>query len=305
MKKEIYSKSLGYKFILKRRLHKFLIKYFLKIFQSHLKDEREQIAVFAFDLIALEVNLKGVYEKDELEVFFEFAEKIGLMKRFKKTTVIDIGANVGNHSLFFSKFFKKVISYEPNKSVFNLLKLNSTLKKNIKIYNLGLSNFNGFVNFEINHLNLGNSKIKKTKTLDKQIRVCKLDSKIKQFENISLIKIDVEGHEFEVLNGALRVISDNRPVILFEQHRNEFTITDKSLKKSTPAIELLKSLNYKKFAVIEYSFEQEDVVRKWFQPRVLKLFLKLILTFKSPPSIRIVLKDYLEPKKYPLIIALP
>jgi FkbM family methyltransferase len=305
---ELHSKNLGYSFILSSRIQKILIKYFLKLFRAHLNEGREQIAVFAFDLIALEVNLRGLYEKEELEVFFEWALKTGLTKKFKKTTAIDIGANVGNHSLFFSKFFKHVISYEPNEPVFNLLKLNSALKKNIKIYNLGISNFNGFVNFDINNFNLGNSKIKKTKTqknLDTRIKVCKLDSHIKQLKEISLIKIDVEGHEFEALSGASQVISANRPVILFEQHKKEFTVLDKFLNKSTQTIEFLKSLNYKKFAVIEYFPQQQEEVRKWYKPKILRLFSKIALMFRYSPTIKIVTKEYLAPKKYPLIIALP
>jgi FkbM family methyltransferase len=304
-KNELHSKNLGYGFILQNRIHRFLIKYFLKLFQSHLKEGREQIAVFAFDLLALEVNLKGMQEKDELEVFFEWAKKTGLIKKFKKTTAIDVGANVGNHSIFFSKFFKKVVSYEPNESVYNLLRLNTAPKSNVIINNFGLSNFNGFVHFKINNLNLGNSSITKTKNPNKKIKVCKLDSQIKRLGDVSLIKIDVEGHEYEAISGAIKVISNNRPVILFEQHNNEFTVLDKTLNKSTRTIELLKSLNYKKFAVIEYFPLAGEATRPWFYPRILRSFFRLIVIFLNSHTIKIVIKDNLPPKKYPVIIALP
>ena len=49
---------------------------------------------------------------------------------------IDVGANIGNHSIFFSKFFKKVYSFEPQESVFKLLENNVNMNnlENIKIF---------------------------------------------------------------------------------------------------------------------------------------------------------------------------
>jgi hypothetical protein len=123
--------------------------------------------------------------------------------------------------------------------------------------------------------------------------------------SVGLIKIDVEGHEYEAISGAVQVISKNRPVILFEQHSNEFNTFDDSSKKSTRTIELLKSLNYKKFAVIEYSPQKEEGFRPWFYPKLLRSLFRIFSIFLFQPTIKISIKDYLLPKKYPIIIALP
>ena len=53
---------------------------------------------------------------------------------------VDVGANIGNHSILFSNFFKKVTSFEPQKEVFEVLKLNTRKIQNISIINKGLSN---------------------------------------------------------------------------------------------------------------------------------------------------------------------
>ncbi|MEQ1665901.1 MAG: hypothetical protein ABL927_11050, partial [Bdellovibrionales bacterium] len=63
---------------------------------EHIRKNKRQIAVFAFDSIALEVALYGVYEKKELELFFDWLSFI--QKDFLQGVAIDIGANIGNHS---------------------------------------------------------------------------------------------------------------------------------------------------------------------------------------------------------------
>ena len=44
-------------------------------------------------------------------------------------TVLDIGANIGNHSLFFSNYFYKVLSFEPHPKIFKVLAINTEDKK--------------------------------------------------------------------------------------------------------------------------------------------------------------------------------
>ena len=58
----------------------------------------------------------------------------------KESVCIDIGANIGNHSLYFSDFYRKVYSFEPSEKIFNVLSLNSKLVNNIQCFNFGCSN---------------------------------------------------------------------------------------------------------------------------------------------------------------------
>tara|TARA_A100001011_G_C14085107_1_gene746160 strand:- start:60 stop:212 length:153 start_codon:yes stop_codon:yes gene_type:complete len=50
--------------------------------------------------------LEGLYEKRELITLISWLKP--LSKEFRKSTLIDIGANIGNHSMFFSDYFKKI-----------------------------------------------------------------------------------------------------------------------------------------------------------------------------------------------------
>jgi FkbM family methyltransferase len=61
----------------------------------------------------------GAYEKCELEFFIQ------LLKKIKDSIVIDVGANFGHHTLFFSNYSSELYSFEPyddvRKSLFNKL----------------------------------------------------------------------------------------------------------------------------------------------------------------------------------------
>ena len=73
----------------------------------------------------------------------EFLEFIRLNYN-KQNTILDIGANIGNHSLFFSEYldFKKIISFEPYEPNFELLGKNLNNKK-CEIINCAISDSNG------------------------------------------------------------------------------------------------------------------------------------------------------------------
>ena len=64
---------------------------------------------------------------------------------------------------FFSNYFKKVYSFEPNTFSFKLLKLNTINQQNIKIYNFGLSDKNQIKNFYSYESNYGGSSVKKAR----------------------------------------------------------------------------------------------------------------------------------------------
>lgn len=137
--------------------------------------------------------------------------------------ILDIGANIGNHSLFFAKFLKcnKVHSFEPFPQNLNLLRKNMSnyIEKSI-IYDIALSdkectmplynsqqgNFGGF---SLHSYSNGSSFL-----VNPSVNVITLDSL--NLNNITMIKIDVENHENEVLDGARQTILRNKPIIFIE-----------------------------------------------------------------------------------------
>ena len=80
------------------------------------------MAIFSFDHIGHKINLDGVYERNELDFLFEWLATHS--PDVFNGTAIDIGANIGNHSLYLSNYFEKVVSFEPHPRTFKLLEIN-------------------------------------------------------------------------------------------------------------------------------------------------------------------------------------
>ena len=167
------------------------------------------------------------------------------------TNFIDIGSNYGVHSLYVANYIKnnnftgKVYSYEIQPKIYELF-IKNINENNLNDYivpNLyGLSNVNDIMNVEfINDYDYGdnpggtsiidndNKIMNKDNLLSTTITLKTLDSY--NIDNISIIKIDVEGYELIALEGALNTIHNNKPVILIEiwkkkieEYKNWFTI---------------------------------------------------------------------------------
>ena len=162
-----------------------------------------QLVILSFDHIGLKINLEGRYENYLLEYLEKFIKQ--QIPNSKELCVLDIGANIGNHSIFFSNLFERVYSFEPNPLTFEILKINSRYAsriKNIKTYKIGISDKNGTVYFLNNPTNNGNSSIISEREYNKshenafKIEVISLDdAKFLDGIKIGLIKIDVEGYE--------------------------------------------------------------------------------------------------------------
>jgi FkbM family methyltransferase len=131
--------------------------------------------------------------------------------------VIDIGANLGTFPILYSQEMKYThfFCFEPTKDISNHASNNlNNANINHTMYNVALSNFNGKAGL-LHHGNHQQNKLTLLKT-DNEIEVRTLDSYA--FQDVSLIKIDVEGHEMEVLEGSIKTINSNRPIIILEYH---------------------------------------------------------------------------------------
>ena len=167
-------------------------------------------------------------------------------------TIIDIGANVGNVSLQIAYLLGDhghVHSFEPDPLNFKRIEANVKRNdfKNIQLNNLGLGNEEG--SFHIATVNEGNQGMNRIvgehsdlKNLRK-IEVTTLDNYVEKnhLKKINLIKIDVEGFEYNVLMGALNVIKNNHPIFFIELDDNNLLEQGHSAKK---LIELLERFHY-------------------------------------------------------------
>ncbi len=209
---------------------------------------KNDLRTASFTIIA-----NGHYESLLENVIFELSEK---SKKF-----LDIGANMGFYSLGASLVNEKlqVLAFEPNpfirESLIQNIDLND-VEKNIEIIELALSNFKGEATFSVPAFtgsgggSLKNLHPEEGAPSEFTVEVEKLDNLRKKLNGADLLKIDVEGAEFQLIKGGMGFILENRPTIVIELLR-------KWMKpfQSTPqdVIDLLSELNYICFAVTESS----------------------------------------------------
>ena len=136
------------------------------------------------------------------------------LKNYCNGEVIDVGANIGNYSSYFLKNGARVHAFEPTPETFKLLK--SKLKnKNVVCYNVLVGNSIGKTKFYFSGTSGENSAIpQKELTHEIELYQTKLDEY--NFVNVSLIKIDVQAMDFEVLLGAVKTLEKHKPSILIE-----------------------------------------------------------------------------------------
>ena len=166
----------------------------------------------------------GAFEKPLL--FFLRDTLNALKNETPKAIFVDIGANVGHHSIFLSKFASQVLAFEPYPKVNIQFKQQIAHNKisNIQIFENGLSDRRETLNYYAptgNNEGIGSfdeSSIGKGNTSYGQLELQEGDQVIESdsWKNIKLIKIDVEGFEKKVIKGLTRTIEEERPVIVCE-----------------------------------------------------------------------------------------
>ena len=191
--------------------------------------------------------------------------------------IIDVGANKGQSVDFFLEINQKSIinSFEPNQKLFNLLKNKYKLNNNVTIHNLGLSNIKGELVFHENimdetstfeDLNFDSKYLeKKAKVLgvnkeniivdNYKVQVIRLIDFLKENKEtkFDVLKIDVEGHEFQCLQGLF--FENSIPVsirfIQLESHNDDMYLNNNHHKKIE---ELLVNNGFEKVAEIKHGF---------------------------------------------------
>lgn len=145
---------------------------------------------------------------------------IGELSR-SKAVAIDAGANKGVYLYHLSRIFDRVVAFEPLPMLADYLR--RSVPSNAEVHGLALSNAEGQATLRLpsgfDELGSLEAHTKATWTTSAEIEthdvtLRTLDSY--RIDNVSLIKIDVEGHELAVLEGARETIARWRPTILVE-----------------------------------------------------------------------------------------
>lgn len=152
----------------------------------------------------------------------------------------DVGSNWGHYSLYVAsnqKFKGRIYSFEPHPGNFTDLTRTvnqAKLESIVKCYPFALSNTNSETYMRLpDNLHSGLATLTNSKT-DIRISQKKLDDL--KLPSPNLIKLDIEGSELLMLQGALNVIEEHKPFIIFESHKNNI--------ETYYPLEFLSSLGY-------------------------------------------------------------
>ena len=161
------------------------------------------------------VDHNAHYEEDQLKVLDKYIPE--------NATILDIGANIGNHTLYWlissPKNVKKIHCFEPVDTTYQILAKNieiNHLEDRAVTHNIGLCDeeTKADIAFYIKS-NIGGTKLRPSKE-NGRIQLKRLDDIEFNEDKIDFIKIDVEGLEYKVLNGARNLISKHKPLIFVE-----------------------------------------------------------------------------------------
>ena len=172
----------------------------------------------------------------------------------------DIGANVGYFSLLAAKLTAPdgfVVAFEPLPRNTNFLRQHiglNALEQRIKLYEAAVSDHDGKTFFD-----LGKSSAMGHIASQGQLEVqlLSLDSLIKSGEvpMPDVMKIDVEGAEFEVLQGAKEILAEHHPLLFIDTHAR--TAHDKSIQCLLELGYELELLDGKPLA------ESKEIIASW------------------------------------------
>ena len=144
------------------------------------------------------LELYGEYTHVEI-LFMQYFTDVG-------SCVVDVGANIGTHTLGVCETVGHVIAIEPDPGNHKLLLKNTEGRENVTCMNIAISNCQGRTDTRFNY---GKSKLRHGSTIP-YTTIDMLDLPA------NLIKIDVEGMELPVLQGASNTIDTHRPILLVE-----------------------------------------------------------------------------------------
>ncbi len=190
-------------------------------------------------------NKNDKYIGRSIELYGEFSElELVLFNQICKqnAVVIEVGANIGTHTMALAKLVGangRIYAFEPQRIIFQTLCANMALNSitNVEAFQVAVSNEEGSLlipefNYDKEN-NFGGIELDKFQHGRKVPKV-KLDDFL-ELERLDFMKIDVEGMEQSVIEGAALMIERFKPILYVENDRVE---------KSENLIDSIKNLGY-------------------------------------------------------------
>ena len=201
------------------------------------------------------IYLYGIYEPNILNIIGQYLKKGQIF--------IDIGANIGQHSMFAASIvgnYGKVYSFEPIPRIYNQILDSVRINKFdniVKVYNLALGENNSVQTLSISSKNVGGSSLVGIRDGDEKIevKIIKSNDVLLQLKKINLIKTDVEGYEYEALSGIHATLEKHHPIIVLEFNGDSY---NKNNKNGNKIISLLNNLEYSLYDIGNYMKKIEN-----------------------------------------------
>lgn len=257
-----------------------------------------QMAVFAHDFIGTEINVYGRYEDRELGLLTRLIAGLDRSK-----LVLDVGANIGNHTLFFvAEGFERIHAFEPNPRTVRLLQINTERHPEVTVHAFGLSGQDATLEAVIPLTNAGGASLDNDRQHAHESESERMVFELKRFdelllarETVGLVKIDVEGHEPQAVEGMIGMLRRDVPLVVCECNRKTQRASADRL------VALLRQIGYDHFVAIE---PKSSVIPQSF-PTPFRAVFRLIerLICPSRSSCRINPIDDFEERNYPMIVA--
>ncbi|MCK9344986.1 MAG: FkbM family methyltransferase [Candidatus Pacebacteria bacterium] len=197
------------------------------------------------------IYLYGVYEPFILDLIAQHLKKGDVF--------VDIGANIGQHTMFAASVVGtegKVSSFEPIPRVYNQLLDSARInhfEDIIDARNIALGEAPKTETLYVETNNVGGSSIVGPHGKENEeivINIKRGDDELKDFQRVDMIKMDVEGYEYEVLAGIQKVLAIHKPVIVMEFSGKLYF--EKGRDHGNKIISLLQNLGYNLYDVENY-----------------------------------------------------
>ena len=190
----------------------------------------------------LQAWMQSVNRRVDGRLTYQYGKYEEALKHCKNFgTAIDVGAHVGLWSYYMARDFKAVKSFEPMPEHQACWKENCKDRGNAELFAYALGADTGSVSLSSGANSSGDTSVSGVG----DIPMRKLD--FFRFEDVDLIKIDCEGYEMNVLQGARLTLELHKPVVIVEQKP---THAQKYGFKETEAVDYLRSLGAKLKATI-------------------------------------------------------
>lgn len=192
----------------------------------------------------------GEYSQGEVELF-DYVSQFG-------GAALDCGANMGALTVPMALKYEQVFAFEPQVLMYRILRANTAQHLNVTCYNAAVGADDGILNLPRLDYETGNNfgglgkyvKLGDNLIYD-QVQQRKLDKidALRSCDKIGLMKIDVEGMEREVLEGAQALIDRHRPILYVENDKPS---------KAPGLVQFIYNLDYKAYWHITSLYNPEN-----------------------------------------------